>query len=237
MTAGSARRVHAACRRASSPADICLTNTASARGRMRRLPAAGGRGVAWRRLGCRPRDRSTRPKSVSSHPTRRSEHMNRTPAAGGNPCVRASAGRARARPARGAVPAAAQKTELLVYTALETDQIKAYEEGFKKANPNIDSSGSAIRPASSPRSSSPRRRTRRPISSSATSASSLAVFAQRRHAAAVRAQGSRQDLAAVPRSAQSARLGRHGRLRRGDLLQHRRGGEAQPAQARDRGRT
>ena len=35
-------------------------------------------------------------------------------------------------------PAAAQKTELLVYTALETDQIKAYEEGFKKANPNID---------------------------------------------------------------------------------------------------
>jgi len=37
-----------------------------------------------------------------------------------------------------ALPAAAQKTELLVYTALETDQIKAYEEGFKKANPNID---------------------------------------------------------------------------------------------------
>ncbi len=35
-------------------------------------------------------------------------------------------------------PAAAQKTELLVYTALETDQIKAYEEAFKKANPNID---------------------------------------------------------------------------------------------------
>src|SRR5512143_1333493 len=37
-----------------------------------------------------------------------------------------------------ALPAAAQKTELLVYTALETDQIKAYEEAFKKANPNID---------------------------------------------------------------------------------------------------
>ena len=32
-----------------------------------------------------------------------------------------------------ALPAAAQKTELLVYTALETDQIKAYEEAFKKA--------------------------------------------------------------------------------------------------------
>src|SRR5215470_12681222 len=37
-----------------------------------------------------------------------------------------------------ALPATAQKTELLVYTALETDQIKAYEEAFKKANPNID---------------------------------------------------------------------------------------------------
>ncbi len=34
--------------------------------------------------------------------------------------------------------AAAQKTELLVYTALETDQIKAYQEGFNKAYPNID---------------------------------------------------------------------------------------------------
>ena len=35
-------------------------------------------------------------------------------------------------------PAAAQKTQLLVYTALETDQIKAYEDGFVKANPNIE---------------------------------------------------------------------------------------------------
>ncbi|RYX94079.1 MAG: putative 2-aminoethylphosphonate ABC transporter substrate-binding protein [Comamonadaceae bacterium] len=37
-----------------------------------------------------------------------------------------------------AAAAFAQKPTLLVYTALETDQIKAYEEGFKKANPNID---------------------------------------------------------------------------------------------------
>jgi iron(III) transport system substrate-binding protein len=37
-----------------------------------------------------------------------------------------------------AAPAMAQKTELLVYTALETDQIKAYETAFKAANPNID---------------------------------------------------------------------------------------------------
>src|SRR4029078_11239571 len=37
-----------------------------------------------------------------------------------------------------AAPAAAQKTQLLVYTALEADQIKAYEDGFVKANPNIE---------------------------------------------------------------------------------------------------
>ena len=34
--------------------------------------------------------------------------------------------------------AAAQKTQLNVYTALETDQIKAYEAAFNKANPDIE---------------------------------------------------------------------------------------------------
>jgi iron(III) transport system substrate-binding protein len=37
-----------------------------------------------------------------------------------------------------ATSALAQKTELLVYTALETDQLKAYTESFQKTNPNID---------------------------------------------------------------------------------------------------
>ena len=34
--------------------------------------------------------------------------------------------------------AAAQKTTLTVYTALETDQLKAYQEGFNKAYPDIE---------------------------------------------------------------------------------------------------
>ena len=34
--------------------------------------------------------------------------------------------------------AAAEKTQLLVYTALETDQLKAYQEGFNKVNPDIE---------------------------------------------------------------------------------------------------
>ena len=37
-----------------------------------------------------------------------------------------------------AAGALAQKTQLLVYTALETDQIKAYQEGFNKHYPDID---------------------------------------------------------------------------------------------------
>jgi iron(III) transport system substrate-binding protein len=37
-----------------------------------------------------------------------------------------------------AAAASAQKTQLLVYTALETDQLKAYQEGFNKVNPDIE---------------------------------------------------------------------------------------------------
>lgn len=36
-----------------------------------------------------------------------------------------------------ALPAAAQKTNLTVYTALETDQLKAYQAAFEKANPDV----------------------------------------------------------------------------------------------------
>ena len=36
------------------------------------------------------------------------------------------------------VSASAQKTQLTVYTALEDDQLKAYTEGFNKANPDIE---------------------------------------------------------------------------------------------------
>jgi iron(III) transport system substrate-binding protein len=37
-----------------------------------------------------------------------------------------------------AAAAWAEKTTLLVYTALETDQLKAYQEGFNKSNPDIE---------------------------------------------------------------------------------------------------
>jgi iron(III) transport system substrate-binding protein len=37
-----------------------------------------------------------------------------------------------------ALPAAAQKSSLTVYTALETDQLKAYQDAFTKAHPDIE---------------------------------------------------------------------------------------------------
>ena len=37
-----------------------------------------------------------------------------------------------------AATAQAQKTQLLVYTALETDQLKAYQEGFNRVHPDIE---------------------------------------------------------------------------------------------------
>ena len=37
-----------------------------------------------------------------------------------------------------AATAMAQKTQLLVYTALETDQLKAYQEGFNRVHPDIE---------------------------------------------------------------------------------------------------
>ena len=40
--------------------------------------------------------------------------------------------------AAGSGAALAQKTQLLVYTALETDQLKAYADSFNKSEPNIE---------------------------------------------------------------------------------------------------
>ena len=134
--------------------------------------------------------------------------------------------------ALGAGHAAAQKTQLIVYTALETDQIKAYEAASTRPTRTSSSSGCATPPASSPPSCSPRRRIRRPTSSSASSASSLARVRPTKACSQPYApKGLDKIIGAVPRHEEPAALGRHGRLRRGDLLQHRRGAEAEPARS------
>ena len=135
------------------------------------------------------------------------------------------------------VPALAQKTELLVYTALETDQIKAYEEAFNKANPDVgikwvrDSTGvitaKLLAEKANPQADMV----------VGVSASSMAVFANEGMLQGYAPKGLDKHRPGVSRSEESAGMGRHGRLRRRDVLQHRRSGQARPAEARDAGRT
>ena len=127
----------------------------------------------------------------------------------------------------------AQKTQLLVYTALETDQLKAYQEGFNKVYPDIelkwvrDSTGvitaKLLAEKANPQADAVM----------GVAASSLALLEQERHARAVCAAEPRRDHEPVPRQEESAGLVRHGRLGRDGLLQHRRGGQARHPQARD----
>ena len=56
----------------------------------------------------------------------------------------------------------AQKTQLLVYTALETDQLKAYQEGFNKVEPSIEIKWVRDSTGVTPPSCWPRKATRRP---------------------------------------------------------------------------
>ena len=67
----------------------------------------------------------------------------------------------------GVMGAASAETTLTVYTALEADQIKAYQAAFERPIPTSRSSGCAIPPASSPPSCWPRRTTPRPTPSGA----------------------------------------------------------------------
>ena len=94
-----------------------------------------------------------------------------------------------------AAPRAGAEDRAHVYTALETDQIKAYEEAFNKANPDIEHQVGARldrrhhREAARRKGESAGRHRRRHVGVEP------GRVRQRRHAAAVRAEGPRQDLA------------------------------------------
>ena len=104
--------------------------------------------------------------------------------------------------------------ELTVYTALETDQLKAYTEGFNKAlSQHRDQVGARLDRHHHRRRSSPRKPIRRGHRLG-VSATSMAVFANEGMLQPYAPEGSRQDLGAVPRSGESADVGRHGRLGR-----------------------
>jgi hypothetical protein len=120
--------------------------------------------------------------------------------------------------------ALAQKTELLVYTALETDQLKAYTESFQKTNPNIDlkfvrDSTGVITAKILAEKANPQADVILGVA-----ASSMEIF---------KAEGMLAPYAPVgfdkldPRYSDTSprHLGRPGRVRGGRLLQHRRGTE------------
>ena len=129
--------------------------------------------------------------------------------------------------------ASAQKTQLTVYTALETDQLKAYQAGFEKANPNIeitwvrDSTG-IITAKLLAEKNNPKADVVMGVA-----ATSMAIFDTEGMLVPYAPAGLNRIAAAVPRSEEPAGLGRHGRVGRDDLLQHRRSGQAQHPEARD----
>ena len=132
-----------------------------------------------------------------------------------------------------AAGASAQKTQLTVYTALETDQIKAYEAGFNRVNPNIelkwvrDSTG-VITAKLLAEKANPQADVVMGVA-----ASSLALLDSNGMLSAVRADQSRRDHGHLPRQEVAARLVGHGRLGRHGVLQHRRGAEEGHPEARD----
>ncbi len=95
-------------------------------------------------------------------------------------------------------PVAAQKTTLNVYTALETDQLKAYQEGFNKAYPDIelqwvrDSTGVITAKLLAEKADAEGRRHH------GRGGDEHGHLRHRRHAAAVRARGSRAHRRGVP---------------------------------------
>ena len=135
------------------------------------------------------------------------------------------------------VAAAAQKTQLLVYTALETDQLKAYQEGFNKVNPDIDikwvrDSTGVITAKLLAEKANPQADVVMGVA-----ASSLALLDSEGMLQPYAPLKPRRDHAAVPRQEESAGLVRHGRVGRDRLLQHRRGARSATSRSPRPGRT
>jgi ABC-type thiamine transport system substrate-binding protein len=126
---------------------------------------------------------------------------------------------------------ASAATQLTVYTALEAEQLKSYKQAFEKANPDIeikwvrDSTGIITAKLLAEKD--------RPQADAVwgLAASSLAILDQNGMLEAYAPEGPGQDRRQLPRRRQPAGLGRHGRVGRDHLLQHRRSREAGPEQA------
>ena len=133
--------------------------------------------------------------------------------------------------------ALAQKVELTVYTALETDQLKAYEAGFRVAQPDIsikwvrDSTG-VITAKLLAEKANPQADVVMGVA-----ASSLALLDKNGMLEPVRAAEPRRDHEPVPRQEEPAGLVRHGRVGRHGVLQHRRRRQKRASPSPKPGRT
>ena len=125
----------------------------------------------------------------------------------------------------------AQKTQLTVYTALETDQLKAYKEGFEKANPNIeitwvrDSTGIVTAKLLAEK-ANPKADVVMGLA-----ATSMAIFDNEGMLVPYAPPGLNRISAQYRDPKESSNVGRDGRVGRHDLLQHCRGREAQYPEA------
>ena len=130
----------------------------------------------------------------------------------------------------GVMGAASAETTLTVYTALEADQIKAYQAAFEKANPDIkiqwvrDSTGiitaKLLAEKNNPKADA----------IWGLAGTSLGLMDKEGMLQPYAPKGLDQ-IAANMRDAKAEPSCRHGRLRRRHLLQHRRGRKAEAAQA------
>jgi hypothetical protein len=128
-------------------------------------------------------------------------------------------------------PAWAQRTPLLVYTALETDAMKLYKDAFEKTNPDIevkwvrDSTGivtaKLLAEKANPQADVV----------AGLAASSLALLQQEGMLQPYEPKGFKELNPAYSDAARPPAVGGHGRVGRHHLLQPRRGAEARPAQA------
>jgi iron(III) transport system substrate-binding protein len=128
-------------------------------------------------------------------------------------------------------PASAQKTKLTVYTALEPDQLGPYKEAFEKANPDVEIAW--VRDSTGVITARVLAEKDNPRADVIWGLGRVFDRALRLHgdARGVRAQGHRRSETRVQEQQESAVVDGDGRVARGDVLQHRRRRQEEPAEA------
>ena len=121
-----------------------------------------------------------------------------------------------------ATPALAQKQTVVVYTAIENEQITDYMKALNKTHPNLDVKILRLSTGDISARFMAEKDNMQADVIWGVGATNQLDLQERRPARALRAQGAGANPAAVPRQGQPAVLGGHRHLHVGLLLQHRR---------------